>query len=148
MSEKRAAWLSERRANLLIRLALVVPLTTAIFFLLGFSSIIPVSVSSYATAAGTDCTLCEGSVIGTVHIPGTYNVTLTWADTTGGKVGVKMTGPGGVDGPAIPQCAAVGSNGTCTFTSVQGNYSLQALGGEPGEGQVVTFTATWYVALL
>jgi hypothetical protein len=149
MAGAGTSWTTGRRENLLIRLGLLVPVAIAAFVLLGFADIIPISVSSYSTAAGTDCSYCAAVVVGTVHIPVGENVTLTWDDTTGGRAGVRVTGPGGPNGPIIPQCTAyASSSGTCSFVSVQGNYSLQALGGEPGMGQLVTFTVTWYVALL
>jgi hypothetical protein len=144
---RNVARTSERRTNLLIRLGLVVPLAVTAFLLLGFANIYPVSVSSHSTALGTDVpSPCYGcvAVIGSVNLPEGRNVTLKWTDTSGGVAGVQLVGPG-FEGPSVRQCADFGSSGECAFHSAGGSYFLSAYA--TGEGQYVSFTATWYVAL-
>lgn len=125
---------------------LIAALSVVALVWIGFSPWVWVSVStSVPTCDGDEfggaCQVYGGSL----DLPAGTNVTLTWQDRTDGVVSVTVIAPTGYE---VYPCIAVGASGGCGFVSAGGAYRFV-----PGDAlvepdQIVTFTASYYRALL
>jgi hypothetical protein len=123
-----------------VLLAIVAAVGVVVVF--SFGSWSPVSRSGQVTTAEVGC-LCGYKV---VPLPGNENVTVRWADGSGGTVRFEIVPPG--VGPASFACHEVGASGVCALYSVAGNYTFNAFDYVAEPPQIVNFTATYYVSLL
>lgn len=146
------AWFRRHRRGLRQATAWV-PIAVIAFLLIGFSDIVPVSFSGSGIAPNQ--LSCGGMIwppcglMGNVSIPSGVNVTVHWADLSGGTAGYWIVGVnlGFYFGP-IEVCAGHGSGFSCHFISVGGVYEFGAASfvGEPN--QTVSYTGSYYTSLL
>jgi hypothetical protein len=130
-----------------------VPIVVIAFLLIGYSDIVLVKFSGSGIAPPQ--LSCGGMIrapcglMGNVSIPPGVNVTVQWADLSGGTAGYWIVAEnlGFYFGP-IEVCGGYGPSLGCHFISVGGVYEFGAgsFVGEPN--QTVSYTGTYYTSLL
>lgn len=133
------SWLGPSRHRLKLAIVMGVPISVVAILLIGFSDIVPVEVSGYATAPG-NCIYCPAGVIGFEQLPAGIKADTHWVDVSGGTVLFSILSPA-----QTPVCQENGSSGTCSFASAGGVYSFHASNPSSVQPtQQVNYTVTYY----
>ena len=121
----------------------------AVVFVVVLGNWITVSFSGQIDTPFVGCTYGCLQTQHTESLPAGRNVTVNWADESGGHVGFVVLEPGPGYSP-VPHCSWIeSSSGSCSFESLGGIYSFGAAN-SPGTttGQLVDYSGSYLTSIL